>query len=69
MAEPQEKITDETRAVGERDAQAAHGAPADITPEEEAAAERLGGASEETKENYEEALERGANAKGEGRLP
>jgi hypothetical protein len=39
------------------------------TAAESAAADKQGGASPETKEHYEEMLEKGANAKGEGRLP
>ena len=39
------------------------------TPDEEAAAERAGEPSPETAKAYEEATERGARQKGEGRLP
>jgi hypothetical protein len=39
------------------------------TPEEEKAAERAPAESPEVAENYEEAMERGARQKGEGRLP
>ncbi len=39
------------------------------TPEEEAAADRADGIDPEVERNYEEAIERGARQKGEGRLP
>jgi hypothetical protein len=68
MAE-QPRISDATREVAARDASAEHGASEVPTAEEEAAAERYGKASEQTAAEYEEALERGANQPGEGRLP
>jgi hypothetical protein len=37
--------------------------------DDEAAAERAGKESGEVDENYEDAIERGARQKGEGRLP
>jgi hypothetical protein len=67
MAE--ERITQATKDADRAAANAEHGAPQVPTPEEEAAAERHGAASPETAEHYEEMLEKGANAKGEGRLP
>lgn len=69
MAEPQERISKETREAAQQDAPAEHGAAEKPTPEEVAAAERYGEASDETKANYEEALERGADQQGEGRTP
>jgi hypothetical protein len=70
MAEqPQERITQATKDVDRRDAQAEHGAPQVPTAEESAAADAHGAASPETAKAYEEMLEKGANAKGEGRLP
>jgi hypothetical protein len=68
MAE-QPRISDATREVAGRDAGARHGAPQVPTAAEEAAAERYGTASEQTATEYEEALERGADQPGEGRLP
>lgn len=69
MAEPQERISKETREVAQHDALAEHGAAEVPTPEEVAAADRYGDASSETKASYDEALERGANQQGEGRTP
>jgi hypothetical protein len=65
----EERVTDETKAAEHRDATATAGAPEEPTPEEEAAAESYGDASESTKENYEEYVDKAANAKGEGRIP
>jgi hypothetical protein len=67
--EPQERITQATKESGRRDAQAEHGAPETPTAEELAAADERGGPSPETAEHYEEMAQKGANAKGEGRLP
>jgi hypothetical protein len=63
-----EKISDETRATDRRDAQAAHEADRSPTADEERKAEenRL---DPQTAGHYEEMAERGANAKGEGRVP
>ena len=44
-----------------------HGADRMPTPEEEQAAEQLGGPSEQVEEAYEGALERGAKQQGEGK--
>ncbi len=57
-----------------RDAEAAdaqvHASPDDLpTPEEEAAAERAGPPGKDVSDSYEDAMERGANQQGEGRLP
>jgi hypothetical protein len=66
---PQERISDATKEVDRRDANAEHGAPQTPTAAESAAADRHGEVNPETREHYEEMLEKGANAKGEGRLP
>ncbi len=58
-----------TRAEEEADAKIkaeADGAP---TTEEEAAAARAQGGDESSDRAYKEAIERGANQKGEGKLP
>ncbi len=58
-----------TRDAEEADAQV-HASPDKMpTPDEEEAAERAPAESPEVAENYEEAIERGARQKGEGRLP
>ena len=67
MAE--EKITQATKDAERQEANAEHGAQETLTPEEEAAAERAGGPSDETREHYQEMTEKGANQKGEGRVP
>jgi hypothetical protein len=67
--EPQERITQATKDAEHADATAEHGAPQVPTAAESEAADRHGAASPETKEAYEDYLEKGANAKGEGRLP
>jgi len=69
MADKQERISDATREAGRRDADAAHGAPQVPTAAESEAAERRGKADPKTGEHYDEMLERGANQRGEGRLP
>lgn len=48
---------------------AEHGAPQVPTPAESEAADRHGTASPGTSEHYEEMTKRGAEQKGEGRLP
>jgi hypothetical protein len=61
--------SDTTREAEAADAQV-HATPDHMpTPEEEQAAERAPAESPEVAENYEEAMERGARQKGEGRLP
>jgi hypothetical protein len=55
----------ETRAEEERDAQVKAGADKVEGPDGDEDAT----VSEDVEKNYEEALERGANQKGEGRLP
>jgi hypothetical protein len=59
----------QTREAEEADARV-HSAPDEMpSPEDDAAAERAGKESAEVDENYEDAIERGARQKGEGRLP
>ena len=59
----------QTREAEEADAQL-HSAPDKMpSPDDDAAADRAGKESPEVDENYEEAIERGARQKGEGRLP
>lgn len=61
--------SDTTQSAEEDDARV-HSAPDRMpTPDEEAAAERAGQPRPEVEEQYEEAMERGANEKGEGRVP
>ena len=67
--EPQERITQATKDAEHADAKAGHDAPQVPTAAESAAAERHGKASPEAKEAYQDYLEKGADAKGEGRLP
>jgi hypothetical protein len=67
MAE--ERISQATKDADRADAKAGHDAPQVPTAAESAAAERHGEASPDTKEHYDEMLEKGADAKGEGRLP
>lgn len=69
MGDQQEKISQATKDADRADAKAEHGAPQAPTAAEAEAAERKGEASPETKENYEEMVEKGANHPGEGRLP
>lgn len=56
-----------TREVDEDDARAAHGADRMPTPEEERIADGLQ-LDPDVAEAYEEAIERGANVKGEGKI-
>jgi hypothetical protein len=58
-----------TRATEAEDAQTRAGSDEEPTPEEEAAAERAGDLDPEVSRTYEDAIERGAAQKGEGRLP
>jgi hypothetical protein len=65
---PDPDTTDEaTRQVDEEDAQAAHGADRMPTPEEERIADELE-LDPDVAEAYEDAIERGANVKGEGQI-
>jgi hypothetical protein len=67
--EPQERITQATKDADRAASKAEHGAPQVPTAAEAEAADRHGEVSPETEEHYEEMVEKGANAKGEGRLP
>jgi hypothetical protein len=67
MAE--ERISRATKDADRADAKAGHDAPQVPTAAESAAAERHGAAAPGTKEHYEDMAEKGADAKGEGRLP
>jgi hypothetical protein len=59
----------QTREAEEADARV-HSAPDKMpTSDDEAAADRAGKESPDVDENYEDAMERGARQKGEGRLP
>lgn len=58
-----------TRAAEAEDAQTRAGSDGRPTPEEEKAAERAGKPSDDVSKNYEDAIERGANQQGEGRIP
>ena len=58
-----------TRDTEAADAQVHAAADRMPTPEEEDAAERAGQPGSDVERNYEEAMERGAKQKGEGRLP
>lgn len=64
----QPRIADATRQEEEREAKRAAGADRAPTPEEEAAAEGQQ-VDPDVRENVREAVERGANQKGEGRIP
>ena len=69
MADKQERITDATKDADRKAAHAEHGAPEVPTAAEMDAAGQHPQASPETAEHYEEMTEKGANHKGEGRLP
>jgi hypothetical protein len=65
MSDQPTRPSGETRAEEERDAQVKAGADKVEGPDADDRAD----VSDEVAENYEAALERGANQKGEGRLP
>jgi hypothetical protein len=68
-AQKHTRPSDTTREAERADAQV-HAIPDELpTPEEENAAERAGRPSPDVEQNYEEAIERGADQQGEGRLP
>ena len=69
MADKQERISEATKEADRKATKAEHGAPQVPTAAENEAAERHGKASPETSEHYKDMTERGANQKGEGRLP
>ena len=65
----QTRPSNETRAEEAKDANVKAEPDDQPTAEEEEAAERAEGIDEDVERNYKEATERGANQKGEGRLP
>ena len=65
--EHNEKITDATRQADRREAQVRGGADREPTPEEEALADE-NSPDPEVAQSFEEAAERGAKQKGEGRI-
>lgn len=67
--EAQQRVSPATREADRADAKAKAGAPQVPTAAESEAADRHGPAAESTGEHYEEMVEKGADAKGEGRLP
>ncbi|HEV7526653.1 MAG TPA: hypothetical protein VGP92_16930 [Acidimicrobiia bacterium] len=58
-----------TRETEDEDARVRAQAGEAATADEEAAAERAGALDPEVERSYKEAIERGADQKGEGRLP
>jgi hypothetical protein len=68
MSDEKRKISPETREADRTDARAAHDADREPTPDEEAAAPGHDDLDPEAAENYREAAERGAKARGEGRI-
>jgi hypothetical protein len=69
MADPDDLISDDTRAEEERDAAASHDAGDMPTPEEEAAAKKNVPVDDKVKDAYKEQMQRGANVQGEGEIP
>ena len=69
MADKHERISDATKDADRKATNAEHGAPQVPTAAESEAADRHGKEGPDTSEHYEEMAERGANQKGEGRLP
>lgn len=67
MADDQTRPDIETEAAEEQEARATHAADRPPTPEEEAAAEEEG-LDPEVAASYKEAIERGAEVKGEGEI-
>jgi len=67
MSSNPDATSPETTEADETDAQAAHQADRPPTSEEEAAAERTS-LDPKVAEAYEDAMERGANVKGEGEI-
>ena len=68
MIDPDARDVDPaTTAEDQKDARATHGADRPPTPEEEAAAER-NPLDPDVAQAYEDAIERGANVKGEGQI-
>ena len=68
MPEPDENVSDETRAAEQVDESQHTDAGPGPTPEEEAAADRTASSGAKVADAYEESIERGANVKGEGEI-
>ena len=68
MADPDENVSDETRATEQEDEHLTAGADRPATEEEEAAAERAPKPSGDVGEHYREQNEVGANVEGEGQI-
>jgi hypothetical protein len=68
MTPPDTTPDDQTLAEDERDAKASHQADRAPTAEEEREADANPPVSEESAEAYAEAIERGADVKGEGQI-
>jgi len=67
---PETKPTSDTKAADKAAAAAPHEAPQTPTAEESAAADRSRDSVDDTvRADYKDMTERGANQKGEGRLP
>ena len=69
MADKQERISDATKEADRKAMKAEHGAPEVPTAAENEAADRHPKAAPGTSEHYQEMTEKGANQKGEGRIP
>jgi hypothetical protein len=64
-----DEVSDLTRQFEQADQQVVAGAGRGPTPAEEAAAEQAPPVSERTRQAYREMVWRGANQRGEGRIP
>ncbi len=69
MSDPDDLVTDETRAEEEREATTKPDPGPMPTPEEEAAAKANVPASDKVKDAYKEQMERSVGVKGEGEIP
>jgi hypothetical protein len=68
MPDEPEPVSDETRAAEARDAARVHAPDRPPSPDEEARAEEQH-VDENVRAHYEDMAERGANQRGEGRVP
>jgi len=68
MSNQHPDVSDATRAAERDDARAEHDSDREPTPEEEALAETRD-VDPEVRERYEDMMERGAAAEGEGHIP
>ena len=64
-----DRVSEATRAEEEKEERVSHDAGRGPTPDEEAAADRAGPASEEVAESYSEYLDTAKDVPGEGRIP